>query len=279
VVVAVNGDIFVSDISNHVIHVITPQDAVRTLCGNRQAGFSDAQGPEARFNDSCGLALDTEENLLVADCGNHVIRRVTMTGAVSTVAINGEEGFTDGAGVVDRFNRPKALVVDGEGVIVVSDSDNHRLLKIVVGQVITLTDSSEPGTTDGVVVVARFNECDRLALDQSGRLLVAEWASLVPPLWMGPVEEAAEDWKTAISTKTQVELVVLEDNEKLVEDGSLEDVVLVVEGERFPTHRGVLATRSQYFYGLFLFGGWGKGDRASDRGGVPGGAVVPVHVS
>ena len=116
-VVAVNGDIFVSDISNHVIHVITPQDAVRTLCGNRQAGFSDAQGPEARFNDPCGLALDTEENLLVADCGNHAIRRVMMTGAVSTVAINGEEGFTDGAGVVDRFNRSNALVVDGEGVI------------------------------------------------------------------------------------------------------------------------------------------------------------------
>ena len=64
---AANGDIFVADYYNHAIRVITPQGAVRTLCGNGQAGFADAQGADARFNSPCGLALDAEENLLVAD--------------------------------------------------------------------------------------------------------------------------------------------------------------------------------------------------------------------
>ena len=71
-----------------MIRVITPQVVVRTLCGNGQSGFEDAQGADARFNCPVGLALDVEENLLVADCRNNAIRRVTMTGTVSTVTGN-----------------------------------------------------------------------------------------------------------------------------------------------------------------------------------------------
>jgi sugar lactone lactonase YvrE len=158
VVVAANGDIFVSDSDNHAIRVITPQGAVRTLCGNGESGFADAQGADARFNQPIGLALDAEENLLVADWGNHAIRRVTMAGAVSTVAGNGEKGFADGAVAAARFNGASDLVVDGEGVIVVADFHNHRLRKIVGGQVTTLAGSSEPGTADGAGAVARFNQ-------------------------------------------------------------------------------------------------------------------------
>jgi hypothetical protein len=122
------------------------------------------------------LALDAEENLLVADWVNNSIRRVTMAGAVSIVAGDGEEGFTDGASAAAHFNGPQDLVVDGEDVIVVADCDNHRLCKIVGGQVTTLTGSSEPDTADGAGVVARFNESSGLTLDDRGRLLVAESA-------------------------------------------------------------------------------------------------------
>jgi hypothetical protein len=93
---------------------------------HRKAGSSDAQGADTRFNFSYGLTLDVEENLMVSDFGNNAIRRVTMTGEVSTVAVNGEKGFADGAGAVACFKGTNALVVDGEDVIVVADTDNHR---------------------------------------------------------------------------------------------------------------------------------------------------------
>ncbi len=219
---------------------------------------------------------------------NNAIRSVTIVGAVSTVAGNGEKGLADGAGAAARFNHPGDVVVDGEGAIIVADYDNHRLRKIVGGQVTTLAGSSEPGTADGAG--ARFKNPMRLALDERGRLLVAEVgrkdtlrvveASLTPPLWMGPVEEAAESF---VPAKTLAKLAALENYGKLLEDGTLTDVVLVVEGQRFPAHRGVLAVQSEYFRGLFLsgmqgeFGGWGAEDRASELGGVPGGAAVPLH--
>jgi sugar lactone lactonase YvrE len=84
VVVAANGDFIVSDQFNHSIRVISPDGAVRTLVGNGQAGFADGQGADARLNYPCGLAMDPEGNVLVADFRNGAIRKVTMAGAVST---------------------------------------------------------------------------------------------------------------------------------------------------------------------------------------------------
>ena len=198
VVVTVNDDIFVSDSNNHVIRVITPQGSVHTLYDNGQGGYTVTQRSHSLFNYPYGLALNAEENLLVADYDNHVIRHVTMS-----------------------------------VVIVVSDWGNHRLHKIVVGQVTTLTDRSESGTTDGAGAVTLFNRTYRLTLDDHGRLLVTEFdrkdtlrvveVSLTSPLWMGPVEETTEDVETVMTTKTQAKLPTLEDYGTLVEDGTLEN--------------------------------------------------------
>jgi hypothetical protein len=128
-----------------------------------------------------------------------------MTGAVSTVAINGEEGFPDGAGAAALFNTPNDLVVGGEGVIVVAGTYNNRLRKVVGGQVTTLTGSSAPGTADGAGAVARVST--RLARWHltSARLLVAEFcrkdtlrvveASLAPLVWMRKTRRRRSQWQ------------------------------------------------------------------------------------
>jgi hypothetical protein len=83
-----------------------------------------------------------------------------------------------------------------EGSVVVADKDSHRLRKIVGRQVTTLAGGSEAGGADGAAADARFKQPFRLALDERGRVLVAEFgrvdtlrvvdASLAPPAWMGP---------------------------------------------------------------------------------------------
>jgi hypothetical protein len=92
VALAANDEIVVSDTCNHAIRVVTPGGAVRTLAGNGEAGFADVRGAAARFNCPFGLARDKHGSILVADGGNHAVRRVTMEGEVSTVAGNGEAG-------------------------------------------------------------------------------------------------------------------------------------------------------------------------------------------
>jgi hypothetical protein len=166
--------------------------------------------------------------------------------------------------------------------------DNHRLRKIVDGQVTTLAGSSEPGTADGAGAVARFNQPYRLAIDERGRLLVSEVgrpdslrvveASLVAPLWMGPVEEAV----VTVPAKAHAALVALQqDCFKMVGDSELADVVLWAEGERFPAHRGMIAARSEYFRGLLLSGMQGGrsesgGVQEIELGGVSAGALRVV---
>ncbi len=154
------------------------------------------------------------------------------------------------------------MVVDKEGTIVVADTYNHRLRRMTGRHVTTLAGGSEAGTADGAGAGAHFQQPYRLALDERGRLLVTELgrtdtmrvveASLAPPPWMGPVNAAAR--AQALEEKDPAIAKLQEDYGKLVEAPELADVVLVVEGERFPAHRNVLAARSEYFRGLLLSG-------------------------
>ena len=257
------GHIVVVDTANDALRRVSKAGAggaVRTLAGSGEAGFADGQGAAVRFNHPAGLAWDKDGSILVADRGNHAVRRVTMEGDVSTVAGNGEAGYAEGEGTAARFSSPADVVVDKEGTIVVADRDNGRLRKIVGRQVTTLAGGSEAGTADGAGAGARFKEPIVLALDERGRLLVAERgradtlrvvdASLAPPAWMGPVNPAAQ----AAEEKALETEKLLGDYGKLVEDGDLADVVFVVEGGRCPAYRGLLAARSEYFRGLFKSG-------------------------
>ena len=160
VVLPDSGEFVVS--CDHGLLVVTPGGAVRILAGSGEAGFADGQGAAARFNGPAGLALDADgSSVLVADFNNHAVRRVTMAGAVSTVAGNGEAGFADGEGAAARFNDPADVVVDKEGTIVVADRGNHRLRKIAGGQVTTLAGGSEAGAADGAGAGARkASSCD-----------------------------------------------------------------------------------------------------------------------
>jgi hypothetical protein len=228
---------------------------------------------------------------VVADCGDNAIRRVTMVGVVSTVAGIGVKGFFDGSGATTNFDGTCDLVVEGEDVIVVTDTVNHRLHKIVGGQVTTLVGSSETGTVDGAGTVVHFNQPCRLVLDECGLLLVEEWvdgegrkdtlrvveASLAPSVWMGPEEEDAQGSETVMTTKSLAKLV-MEHYDKILEDGTLagssEGGVEEIEQVSVGVFRVVL--RYLYMVELSESGGGGTGTggwrgEGSSGGGTRGG--------
>lgn len=88
-----------------------------------------------------------------------------------------EGGYVDGIGMDARFNGPDGLVVDASGDIIVADSGNQRLRKVTPdGRVTTLAGSGVTGAQGGVALAAQFNLPNNLAMDESGSLLVSEWA-------------------------------------------------------------------------------------------------------
>jgi DNA-binding beta-propeller fold protein YncE len=183
IVVDANRNIYFSDGTNHCIRKVAYADgAVSTLCGSPKIpGFADGPGADARFNRPAGLALDTNGNLIVADERNHCIRQVALPGGrVSMVTGSSAggyagKGFADGEGAAARFNYPSGVAVDGNNTILVADADNH-LVRMIAGEgawTSTLA-GSVWGNVDGEGASVRFDRPYALALDERGRLLVAE---------------------------------------------------------------------------------------------------------
>jgi hypothetical protein len=180
-VLAAHGMLIVADTGNHAIRVVERDGRVRTLAGNGQSGSVDGEGLAAQFKNPSRLALDIDGSILVSD--ESALRRVTMEGLVTTVAGNGERnGFADGAGANARFSNLCDVVVDGDGVIVVADQENHCLRKIVrdgAGYLVT-TLVGAPGRernefqVDGNGAAFMLSNPTTLALDGHGRVLVSE---------------------------------------------------------------------------------------------------------
>jgi len=141
------GNAYVSDRQNFTIRKITPAGVVSTLAGTAgQSGFSDGSGAAARFAEPTGIALDSAGNVLVADRGNHTLRRITPDGTVSTLAGSpGQAGSTDGTGSAARFNGPYALTLDPvSGNLLVGDSGNSTIRVVTPAGVVT-TLAGQPG--------------------------------------------------------------------------------------------------------------------------------------
>lgn len=178
--IAVDGakNVYVADTGNHIIRKITAAGVVTTLAGSPGlSGSTDALGSAARFKAPAGLAVDASGNVFVCDAGNHIIRKVTPAGSVTTVAgSTGLSGTTNANGSSARFNSPNGITVDASGNLHVADSGNHAIRRIAPnGDVTTfagLTGTS--GTTDATGGSARFNTPKAITLDASGNFHVAD---------------------------------------------------------------------------------------------------------
>ena len=148
------GNVFVADSGNSTIRKITPAGVVTTLAGTAavcslqacSSGSADGTGAAAGFNLPESVAVDGAGNVLVADCGNHTIRKITSAGVVTTFAgTAGSYGSADGTGAAARFNYPAGVAVDGSGNVFVADGDNNTIRKITPdGMVSTIVGVAPP---------------------------------------------------------------------------------------------------------------------------------------
>ena len=150
---------------------------VFTVAGAGQEGSADGQGAATRFNNPFGIAFDGAGNVFVADAGNHVIRRISVAGDVTTVAGAAEQrGGADGRGAAARFRDPAGIAVDGAGNVFVADYNNHLIRRIsVAGDVTTVAGvAGQRGGADGRGAAARFNHPCGIAVDGFGVIFVAD---------------------------------------------------------------------------------------------------------
>lgn len=179
------GNLYVADQANSRIRRVRAGTyEVETLAGSGAFGSADAAvGAEASFNNPTALALGSNGVLYVVDAGNHLIRRVELGGshAVTTLAGSaGAPGFADGVGTQARLRAQSGLGLSSLGELLLADTGNYRLRKLVPGadaastQVYTVAGSGRFGRRSGHGSEAELVAPAGLAEGPDGRLYVSD---------------------------------------------------------------------------------------------------------
>jgi sugar lactone lactonase YvrE len=169
------GNIIIADAgASNRIRRITAQGRVETLAGSDE-GFADGPAQAALFNTPSGIAVDEDDNLIIADTSNNRIRKLDAKGQVTTLAGSGARGIKDGQASEATFDAPVGVAVDAKGNVYVADTYNDCIRKIATdGQVTTLAGTGVAGYKDGQVSEAMFDTPCGIAVDQLGNVYVAD---------------------------------------------------------------------------------------------------------
>lgn len=102
------------------------------IAGGGIAGYRDGPAEQALFNRPRGLYAMPDGSILVAEAGNHTIRRIAGDDSrpglfVQTIAGTGVPGFVDGTLQTARFSSPTSVTMDRDGTVLAADTGNHAI--------------------------------------------------------------------------------------------------------------------------------------------------------
>ncbi|HYE98834.1 MAG TPA: hypothetical protein VEJ18_07985, partial [Planctomycetota bacterium] len=129
------GNLYVLERGGHALRVVDPAGRIRTVAGTGKPGLAGDGGPalQAQLNGPKHISIDAEDNVLIADAESHTVRLFSpKDGKLHRVAGNGKKGNAGvGGPAADcQLARPHGVQADARGRIWISDSDNHRVLRV-----------------------------------------------------------------------------------------------------------------------------------------------------
>jgi len=147
------GNWYVADSANNRIRQISSSGIITTYAGTGAAGAAgdNGQATLAELSGPLSVALDSLENVYVADTGNNALRKITPGGVISTVS--------------NQLNAPSYVAVAPDQSVYVADTGNNRVLRFTVsGDMSTVTRMLGPAA---------------VAVDPQGDLFVSGQTSVV----------------------------------------------------------------------------------------------------
>jgi trimeric autotransporter adhesin len=198
---APNGDVYFGDRETNVVYRLS-SGGLTVVAGNGQAGFSGDGGlaTQASLNQPWGLAIDKVGNLYIGDVQNARVRKVDASGVITTVAGNGQSGFsgdggpainasfgwgqttftTNGGALPAQYSG--GIAVDSNGVLYIADFGNSRVRQVGLNGTITTvagTGSTQASGDGGAATSAGVPFPSGVVVDSQGNLFIASSAGKI----------------------------------------------------------------------------------------------------
>jgi trimeric autotransporter adhesin len=186
------GNLFISDGTDNCIYKVAGGTGVLTKyagtsCTNTSYNFSGDGGlaTGAYLNAPCGINLDNQDNLYIADQTNERIRKITAsTGIITTVAGNGAPAVgaqgDGGLATNGTFYQPCGIAIDNAGNLYIGDQFSKiRFVNAATGILSTIVgfgDANSGFSGDGgAATKAQVNYPLGVALDNQGNLYIGDY--------------------------------------------------------------------------------------------------------
>jgi len=176
------GNIYIADQYNQIIRKVDTAGNISTVAGiPGAAGYGGDGGPatSANLNYPAGVAIDSSNNLYIADTNNHIVRKVsggtitTVAGMPGTGGYNGDGGPATSA----KLYYPSDMKVDSAGNIYIADQYNHRIREVSAasGNISTVAGNGTAGFSgDGIATQNSIQYPEGLWLDANANLFFAD---------------------------------------------------------------------------------------------------------
>lgn len=131
-----DGGFLIAEQHGHRVRRVSSDGVIRRVAGTGTAGFGGDGGlaTDAFLNKPVGVSATSRGGFLIADSLNGRVRKVGADGTIATIAGTGMPGYAGDGGpaVLARLRSPTAAVENGNGAILIADSDDNRL-RVVAG--------------------------------------------------------------------------------------------------------------------------------------------------
>jgi sugar lactone lactonase YvrE len=181
VAVGDSGAVYIVQSIDNVVRKIKPSGIIVTIAGNGTSGYSGdgAAATMARLTSPADVAVDTAGNVYIADLGNNVVRRVSKTGIITTVAGSNMVGFSgdNGPATAAKLSSPAAIAVDTFGNLYIADLSNNRVRKVnAAGIITTFAGTGTSGFSgDGLAATsAAISSISGIAADRLGNVFITD---------------------------------------------------------------------------------------------------------
>jgi len=182
------GNLYISDFGNYRVRKVDTAGIITTIAGSGGFGLIGDGGPatSATFMEIYGLAVDAMGNVFVADAKGQCIRKIDISGIITTVAgnhygagtyIGGYSG--DGGRATDaELNYPRYIAVDRNNDLYIADNANHRIRKVDMqtGIINTIAGDGIPGYygDGGNPIACELYNPEGIAIGGDGKIFIVD---------------------------------------------------------------------------------------------------------